>query len=67
MLFFLSVTVSTMEQGFEVRLAGLNKLYAVSKISNSIIKVHEPSMHKPPVKIIESIVRFKLNGFLELG
>jgi len=34
-----------MEQGFEVRLAGLNKLYAVSEISNSIIKVHEPSMH----------------------
>ena len=56
-----------MKQSLKMSLSSLNIFNSISKILNSIIKTHKPSMNQSSIKIIQSICRFKCNSFFKLS
>ena len=56
-----------MEKSLEMCLACLDELYPFGKILNGIIEVHQPCVHKSPIKIKQSIRWLQRNCLLKLS
>lgn len=64
-LLYLTITVPPVKQRLEIRLPRFYVLQTFSKILDRMGKVHESGVHEASVEVVETVVGFQTNCFLE--
>lgn len=67
MLFYLPITISSMEQCFEMCLSCFYIFYSIRKILNCLAKVHESGIYESSIEIVETVCWLEGDGLLELS